>query len=152
MRGKQVITIIMTQGILLESVVTTIVTIIIIINMGYKSLPIPPASFDMPRCQGHRAIRQQHSRGFMQIICGRLGHCSTHIHSIISNSMRDGSTVSPLYLLVMHQQIQPNAESKYLGGNTPESSRRQNLSWLNAPNYFHSIYVVIDSIGNQEMI
>lgn len=136
MRGKQVITITMTQGILLESVVTTIVTIIIIINMGYKSLPILPASFDMPRCQGHRAIRQQHSRSFMQIICGRLGHCSTHIHSIISNSMRDGSTVSPLYLLVMHQQIQPNAESKYLGGKYPRKFPKAKLELAECPKLF----------------
>ena len=38
------------------------------------------------------------------------------------------------------------------GEKIPESSQRQNLSLLNAPNYFHSIYVVIDSIGNLEMI
>ena len=81
------IIIIMACGILLDSVVTTIVTVTVIAGVGCKSLPAPPASVDRPRCRGHRAIRQQHSRGFMQIICGRLGHCSTHIHSIISSSM-----------------------------------------------------------------
>ena len=39
-----------------------------------------------------------------------------------------------------------------LGGNTPESSQGQNLSLLNAPNYFHSIYVVLGITDNLEMI
>ena len=60
-------------------------------------------------------------------------------------------TAHPLYLWVLHLQIQPNTDRKYLGKKF-QSSKNQNLNWPYISNYLHSIYMVLSGIiSNLEM-
>ena len=51
------------------------------------------------------------------------------------------STVNP-----HHLQIQPTQDKKYSGEKILESSKKQNLDWSQAGNYFHSVYTVFITI------
>jgi len=45
-----------------------------------------------------------------------------------------------------------NWGSKIFGKKNPENSKKQNLNLLHTGNYFHSIYIALDTISNPEII
>ena len=56
-------------------------------------------------------------------------------------------TVGPLYLWVLHPQIQSMSGQIYLEKKNPESTEKQNFNL----NYFGSLYIVLGIISNLEI-
>ena len=59
--------------------------------------------------------------------------------------------MTPPYLQVLHLQIQPTTNKKYLKKEkTQESCKKQNFNLSRAGNYLHSIYIVLGITNSQD--
>ena len=59
--------------------------------------------------------------------------------------------MTPPYLQVLHLQIQPTIDQKYLKEEKiPESCKKQNFNLSRADNHLHSIYIVLGIINSQD--
>lgn len=66
-------------------VLTISITIVVTINVGYKSLLISPTLSEFPRYQAHYEVKSsQHIWDFIYIISERLDCCLATIHSLLS--------------------------------------------------------------------
>ena len=56
------------------------------------------------------------------------------------------STVRPLYLWVLHPQIQPTKDQKYSEEKNSRMFQKAKLEFATASNYLHSIYIIFTTI------
>ena len=67
-------------------------------------------------------------------------------HVLISKIKKTASVFLLSAVNPHHLQIQPTQDQKYLGKKNWESSKKQNLDWSQAGNYFPSVYTVFITI------